>query len=558
MNDFLNSGMQWTDKLSVGIDEIDADHKVMFQLFHEAYLLSQTNPDAGQLCCFAVELIDYAEAHFRREEAIMSASAYPFCKNHFAIHEQLLKQARQQCVLVTSGQQTVVDFVIFLRNWLCDHILGTDQRMAAYVEGHELAIEEALQEVEPLALPEYTHIYLVDDDENYVELMQAMTEAANLKSIAYTSGDEFLSASITEDDLVVLDLNMPGKDGIEVMRELADKNVRPTFILVSGFDERVLHSAKQLAEAKHLVVAEILSKPIDTEVFIEVLIRVYIECKLARTKKEIKQNHAIKIAPDGISVDELRQALQQHEFIIYVQPQVNFSNRQVTGVEVLVRWQHPDRGLVFPDQFIPLAEEHQLMSELTDAVILEAIKAYQQFKVADISITVAINLSAQNINDLELPEKLGALLTSHGIRPEAFMLELTESAVLSDTSAALDILNRLRMKGFSLSIDDFGTGESSLIKLYQSPFSELKIDQHFVMRIANDKDADAIVRICILLAKELKMQTVAEGIETQVIWDKLKALGCDVAQGYFIAKPMPVDGFVEWFHSWEMVGSKGI
>lgn len=225
---------------------------------------------------------------------------------------------------------------------------------------------------------------------------------------------------------------------------------------------------------------------------------------------------------------------------------------------MLVRWQHPDRGLVFPDQFIPLAEEHQLMSELTDAVILEAIKAYQQFKVADISITVAINLSAQNINDLELPEKLGALLTSHGIRPEAFMLELTESAVLSDTSAALDILNRLRMKGFSLSIDDFGTGESSLIKLYQSPFSELKIDQHFVMRIANDKDADAIVRICILLAKELKMQTVAEGIETQVIWDKLKALGCDVAQGYFIAKPMPVDGFVEWFHSWEMVGSKGI
>ena len=142
--------------------------------------------------------------------------------------------------------------------------------------------------------------------------------------------------------------------------------------------------------------------------------------------------------------------------------------------------------------------------------------------------------------------KLGLLLKSHDIEPEAFTLELTESEILTDTSAALDIFNRLRMKGFSLSIDDFGTGDSSLKKLYQSPFSELKIDQHFVSRMEKDDEAVAIARICILLANEFKMHTVAEGVETQAIWDKLKSLGCDIAQGYFIARPMPVEAFIEF------------
>ena len=344
---------------------------------------------------------------------------------------------------------------------------------------------------------------------------------------------------------MVLDLNMPEKDGIEVMRDLADKRCNPTFILVSGFDERVLHSAKQLAESKQLRVAKILSKPIDTEEFIDILTEVHKQCDLPPTLKQIPDNQVIQ--PDNeISVDELKQALEKHELIVYFQPQVYFDDGQLSGAEVLVRWQHPVRGLVFPDQFIPLAEHHQLMGELTETVILESIKAYQQFKSAGIDTNLSINLSAQNINDLALPEKLGTLLSSHNIAPEAFTLELTESEILTDTSASLDIFNRLRMKGFLLSIDDFGTGDSSLKKLYQSPFSELKIDQHFVRRMEKDDEAVAIARICILLAKEFKMHTVAEGVETQEIWDKLKALGCDIAQGYLIAKPMPIEAFLEF------------
>ncbi|MCK5190631.1 MAG: EAL domain-containing protein, partial [Methylococcales bacterium] len=143
-------------------------------------------------------------------------------------------------------------------------------------------------------------------------------------------------------------------------------------------------------------------------------------------------------------------------------------------------------------------------------------------------------------------------IKNNQIEPGSIVLEVTESALMNETSESLDILNRLRMKGFSLSIDDFGTGYSSLVKLYQAPFSELKIDQHFIMHMAADPDAAAIVRICILLARELKMHTVAEGVETEAIWNQLKELGCDIAQGSFITKPMPTEDFILWVKNWKM------
>jgi len=540
-----NKHWDWTQDLSVGVSEIDADHKMMFQLFNEVYLLSKKESDSALLSDLISGLVTYTESHFKREEAIMSASGYPYYENHLAIHKELLKQIKRQSYLLEAGKQTVDDFVIFLKDWFLDHIQGVDQRISPYIAGYEEKIAIAIQKAGPLETKTSSHIYLVDDDKSYLELMQAMSEAAGFNSTAFSSGVQFLLAPITDNDLVVLDLNMPEKDGIEVMRELADKCLSPTFILVSGFNERVLHSAKQLAESKHLRVAKILSKPIDTEVFIDVLTEVHKQCAAPSSLKQ-KTNAQTVTSDANIPVDELKLAFERQELIVYFQPQVRFEDNKLTGAEVLVRWQHPIRGLVFPDQFIPLAEHHKLMGELTEIVILESIKAHQQFKSAGIDANLSINLSAQNINDLALPEKLGALLKYQDIEPEAFTLELTESEMLTDTSAALDVFNRLRMKGFSLSIDDFGTGDSSLKKLYQSPFSELKIDQHFVRRMDKDEEAVSIARICILLAKEFKMHTVAEGVETQEIWGKLKELGCDIAQGYFIAKPMPGEAFIKF------------
>jgi len=341
---------------------------------------------------------------------------------------------------------------------------------------------------------------------------------------------------------------MPNKDGIEVMRELTGRQKSPTFILISGFDDRVLHSAKQFAESKQLRVADTLTKPIENDNFVKVVSKAFEENRSSYQLEEsiVKETTSFEKESKIITVDDLKRGLEQREFVIHIQPQVHFSDGSLSGGEVLVRWQHPIWGMLFPDQFLPLAEEQKLMGELTEVVIQEAIYAYNKLRNAGVDSTLSINLSAQNIQDLTLPEKLGALLKEHAIEPRSFILELTESEIITDTSAALDVFNRLRMKGFSLSIDDFGTGDSSLKRLYQSPFSELKIDQHFVSRIEKDPDAISIVKVCTLLAKEFKMQTVAEGIETGQIWDELKQMGCDIAQGYFIARPMPVADYVQW------------
>ena len=554
-NDLIkDADWYWTVGLSVGVDSIDEDHKMLFQLFHEVYSLSQKNTDNSQLYGLANECIHYTESHFKREEVVMLASNYPFCENHFAVHTQLIHQLKQKIHLMEANNESALEFLVFLRDRFIQHIKGSDQRISNYTQGCEQAIQQALEKIGPLTIKQDSTIYLVDDDEAYIELMQAMVDAAGLKCIAYYSGNTFLTAKITNNDLIVLDLNMPEKDGIEVMRELTERNLSPTFILISGFDERVLHSAKQFAESKQLKVAETLTKPIEVDDFIDILIKVHSECQLDYLSLEIKAIQTTENPEEtAVNVHELIIGLEQCEFDVYIQPQVFFKDGSLSGGEILVRWQHPIRGLVFPDQFIPLAEQHHLMGELTEIIIKQTVIAYKQLQVAGIDIPLSINLSAQNINDLTLPEKLNTLLKENGIAPEAFTLELTESAILTDTSAALDILNRLRMKGFSLSIDDFGTGDSSLKRLYQSPFSELKIDQHFVRRIEKDSDANSIVKICTLLAKEFKMHTVAEGVETQEIWAKLKALHCDIAQGYFISKPIPVPDFIKWANQYEKI-----
>lgn len=400
-------------------------------------------------------------------------------------------------------------------------------------------------------------IYIVDDDEQQAHLMQAMAETAKLKTTLYTSSIEFLSTSINPFDIVILDLQMPEKDGIEIMRDLAAKNIKPAFILVSGFDERVLHSARQLAESKQLNVIATLTKPIKAKHFITLLKETFKQCNESclqqlendSTPKQ-KSNYLNQPDPEQsdkkITIDELKLAIRHHQLVVYFQPQVSLKNNKLIGAEVLVRWQHPTKDLLLAEDFIPLAEKHMIMNLLTEEILKLSIKEYHKFTASKLKTRFSINLSAQNVTDLSMPEKLAKLIKSNHIDPESIELEISESALMNENSDSLDIMNRLRMKGFSLSIDDFGSGYSSLFKLYQAPFSELKIDQHFVMRMTQDPDAVAIVRICILLAKELKMQAVAKNVETEEIWEQLKKLGCDTAQGDFIAKPMPIDDFIGW------------
>jgi len=537
----------WSPSLSVGITSIDEDHKRLFQLFYEAHLLGEKDNNSSLLYQLAQELVLYAQSHFKREEAIMKASGYPFCDNHFALHISIIKQLQQTLQQAISGNESVTEFIVFLKDWFIEHIKESDSRIKQYVKGFEQEIEQALLEVGPLELAENINIYIVDDEEQQVELMLDIIDIAGLSAKGFTLATEFITQEISNDDIVLLDLNMPGMDGIEVMRELSDRNCLPSYILISGFDERVLHSAKQFALSKGIMVAETFTKPIDTRFFIDNINTVYSEKKLAfdsrMSPKVIKKQVVDK---QVLPLSELKAAIKSHNLVVFYQPQIELQTGKIHGFEALVRLQHPTKGLIFPDQFIEVGEQNGLISEITNEVIDLVVKDYSVFCELGIASKISINISAKDLLDLSMPEKLASKLEANNIPPEAIMVELTESAVLLSVSDSLDILNRLRMKGFALSIDDFGTGHSSLVQLYQAPFTELKIDQHFTMKMMEDDEAMSIVKICILLAKELKMETVAEGVETQEIWDKLKELGCDIAQGYLMSKPLPLEACCEW------------
>ncbi|MBI3607413.1 MAG: EAL domain-containing protein [Nitrospirae bacterium] len=245
---------------------------------------------------------------------------------------------------------------------------------------------------------------------------------------------------------------------------------------------------------------------------------------------------------------ELRYAIEHDELVLHYQPKIHLQSGRVIGVEALVRWQHPHRGLIPPDEFVPLAERTGLMKPLTLGVITAALRQSQIWYREGLRLTVAVNLSARNLQDPQLPDQVAELLQNAGVSPEHLELEITESTIMADPARALDILTRLNRMGLALAIDDFGTGSSSLGYLKRLPVSEIKIDKSFVRNMAEDDNDAVIVRSTIELAHNLGLTVVAEGVETQYLLDRLTALGCDAAQGYYMSKPMPAPALTRWFH----------
>ncbi len=247
---------------------------------------------------------------------------------------------------------------------------------------------------------------------------------------------------------------------------------------------------------------------------------------------------------------ELRRAVEQDELRLFLQPKIRVDGGQLCGAEALVRWQHPERGLVPPMQFIPFAEQTGFVRQLTLWMFDQA--ATQQARLRELGIErVSVNLSTRDLLDIELPEKLDAILIRHRAPATAFCLEITESAIMDDPERAEATINRLAARGFKLSIDDFGTGYSSLAYLKRLPVDELKIDKSFVMGMADAEGDTKIVRSTIDLAHNLGLSVVAEGVESADILNRLQQLGCDEAQGYHMSKPLPVDGFVAWAEKWQ-------
>jgi diguanylate cyclase (GGDEF)-like protein len=245
-------------------------------------------------------------------------------------------------------------------------------------------------------------------------------------------------------------------------------------------------------------------------------------------------------------VNELRRAADNDDFFLCFQPKIDLDAGTIIGVEALLRWQHPEEGVIFPDVFIPLAEQAGLMSPVTRWVIKAAVAQAVAWRSQAINLSIAVNLSAQNLMDKDLPAYVHELLHESGIGSDTLVFEITESAIMADLAAAMDTITRLHALGIRLAIDDFGTGYSSLYYLKKLPVDELKIDRSFVMQMRDDTDDKMIVHSTIDLAHNLGLTVTAEGVEDGETYDLLRALGCNAAQGYYIARPMAAAQLPQW------------
>lgn len=318
--------------------------------------------------------------------------------------------------------------------------------------------------------------------------------------------------------VILLDLQMPGRDGIELLRELASLGRKPKVLIASGLDSRVLTTASELGISMGVDIAGSFCKPIALDELEVLLVR------LKSQKKVVTAGH-------------LRQAIEQGQLVVHYLPKATFKSPGrwiIEGAEALVRWEHPEYGLLYPREFIGLAEQSGLIMEVTDFVFRAAMEQARVWFANGLYMELGVNLSAQFLGDLGFPDRLLTLIRENNLDPSMVTIELTETAAMQDPAVALDILARLRVKNINLCLDDFGTGQSSLTHLYRMPFSEVKLDIQFINDMRLREDARAMVEGLVYLAHKLKMRACAEGVEDADTLQMLEQMHCDKVQGHFI------------------------
>lgn len=343
-------------------------------------------------------------------------------------------------------------------------------------------------------------------------------------------------------DMMTLDLSLGEHDGVELLRLIAALKLNEMpIVIVSGCEERVRNTIQRVASALHLTLTTSLAKPLNIDKLRAAMTRPVLHSAAAGGHKQ---------APE-ISRDRIVAALGQKEFIVELQPKIDLRTNEICGAEALARWLTPEFGMVSPAIFVPLVEEFGLMSELTHAVCDAAVATSRGLIQQRPGFTVAVNVSASDLNDLTLPERIEGILRTYEVAPEALIVEVTESIAMSDVDRAMDVVSRLRLKGMGAAIDDFGTGFSSLSALAKLPFSELKIDRSFAGSCANDKDMMKIVEASIALAKAFGMKVVGEGIDNPATLSVLRAAGCDIGQGYLFAPTLGIRQFSHLMKRWD-------
>lgn len=338
--------------------------------------------------------------------------------------------------------------------------------------------------------------------------------------------------------IVVLDLEMPGMDGIEMAQHLALEGLCPNVLVVSGADAAILDVVQTMLEALGLPLLGALRKPLGFDAVVSAVGRF----------REVSPGGAGARREEaaGFSVDALRQAIHGGRILPFYQPKVWLENGQVNSLEALARWREKSGRLIPPAEFIPFAEEHGLIAEITLVMLDAVLRDLTAWNQNGFYPTVAINVAAPSLADRRFANEIIGRAEAARISPSALVLEITESALVGDMAATLGTLGRLRLRGFGLSIDDYGTGFSSMQQLSRLPFTELKADRTFVNHAHTKWQSRTILESAIGMGHRLGLTTVAEGIETQAELDLLRSLGCMYAQGNLITPPMPASALLPW------------
>jgi EAL domain-containing protein (putative c-di-GMP-specific phosphodiesterase class I)/FixJ family two-component response regulator len=388
-------------------------------------------------------------------------------------------------------------------------------------------------------------LLVLDDELTVGRVINRIANMSNFDSKHVLNPEDFFAElEGWQPSHVAVDLVMPEMDGVEVIEHLAKLDSEVKVIVTSGVGSRVLDAAARSAEAHGLEFIGVLPKPFKPADLRSLLFDAggtNRSGKAGRTSKSIE-----------ITADDIDRALKENEFSLCYQPKVDCVSEKVAGFEVLSRWIHPEHGFISPEYFIVKAEEFNLIDRLTFQVVEKSLRWFsREFPQFESDLYLSINMSGKNLAESTLIDVLPEYCENYGLSRERLILELTETAAMEDPVRSLDILTRLRVKDFHLSLDDFGTGFSSMLQLVKLPFSEIKIDKSFVFDAMKSEESRTVIEVTLDLARRLGLSTTAEGVEDKATFDYLMEQGCNLVQGYYFAKPLPPDEAVAWVQNYE-------
>ncbi len=386
-------------------------------------------------------------------------------------------------------------------------------------------------------------IVVIDDDNTICDIVSAVAATIGFDCATTKDSAPFQDLITPDTTLILLDLMMPELDGIEVLRLLGGMQCKARILLMSGMDKRVLETAEKLAHSLGLQVIGHLQKPVPV-------------WELKATLESVASK-SVPVAPTEaphlrITDGQLKLALERDEFFNFYQPQISLLTGDVIGVEALARWKHPERGIVLPEHFIARIESMGLIDTLCWKTAQSALGEARDFRDRNGELLrISLNASMYSLHDLAFPDTFLKFARQYRYPVEKIMVEITESRLAHELSRTLDVLTRLRMKGFQLSIDDFGSGYAMMKQLQNVPATELKIDMSITENMhVNDSDRVMVEKI-IEMGHELGMEVIAEGVMAKAQLDLLREMGCDAAQGFFIGVPMAAADLEQWLRARE-------